>query len=214
MCTSKKRAFLCGWLCQFGLMPLMSWGLARAWGFPPNEVIGLILCGCAPGGSTSNLFTYWARGNVSLSICMSAASTICGKPRPQPSRAPLRGRDAEQNNAGGARSVFADPRLVLLLARPILLELEQEGETGFGWVRDIVGSLFAVLVPVTFGIMARHWGGPVRLLPEREKRPMIYKWVELVGTAPAARSTILAVVYQSTQVGRRRRRASTPPTRR
>ena len=44
MCTSKKRAFLCGWLCQFGLMPLMS-----QWQGPsPNEVIGLILCGCAP----------------------------------------------------------------------------------------------------------------------------------------------------------------------
>ena len=31
----------------------------------------------APGGSTSNLFTLWARGNVALSVAMSAASTTC-----------------------------------------------------------------------------------------------------------------------------------------
>ena len=36
---------------------------------------GLILCGCAPGGSTSNLFTYWAKGDLALSITMSACST-------------------------------------------------------------------------------------------------------------------------------------------
>ena len=65
------------------------------------------------------------------------------------------------------------PAWFFLLARPILLELEQEGETGFGWVRDIVGSLFAVLVPVTFGIMARHCnksGGAAAAPSERSAR--------------------------------------------
>lgn len=33
--------------------------------------------GCAPGGTTSNVFTYWSRGNVALSIVMSIASTVC-----------------------------------------------------------------------------------------------------------------------------------------
>ena len=109
---------------------------------------------------------------------------------------------------GARAALFMIPAWFFLLARPILLELEQEGETGFGWVRDIVGSLFAVLVPVTFGIMARHYNKEWRCgcCSEREKRPMIYKWVESVGTGAGGAFLILAVVYQSTQVGRRRRR--------
>ena len=41
-----------------------------------SVAVGLILVGSSPGGSTSNLFTYWSRGNLSLSVVMSAASTL------------------------------------------------------------------------------------------------------------------------------------------
>lgn len=39
--------------------------------------IGMILIGCSPGGTTSNVFTYWSKGNVALSITMTFFSTIC-----------------------------------------------------------------------------------------------------------------------------------------
>ena len=72
----KKKAFFIGFASQFGFMPLFSFTMAHLMGFSNLESVGICLCGCAPGGSTSNLFTYWAGGNVSLSIAMSAASTI------------------------------------------------------------------------------------------------------------------------------------------
>ena len=57
------------------------------------------------------------------------------------------------------------------------------------------------------GVLAADQGvGGCGCCSEREKRPMIYKWVELVGTGAGGAFLILAVVYQSTQVGRRRRR--------
>ena len=74
---SKKRAFLCGWASQFGFMPLFAFLMARAFGFSNLVSVGVVLCGAAPGGTTSNLFTYWCGGNVALSISMSLASTIC-----------------------------------------------------------------------------------------------------------------------------------------
>lgn len=53
------------------------YAVARAADYDTLLAIGCVLCGCAPGGTTSNLFTYWAHGNVALSIVMSAASTLC-----------------------------------------------------------------------------------------------------------------------------------------
>ena len=72
----QKKAFFVGFASQFGFMPLFSYVMSQAMGFSALESVGIIMCGCAPGGSTSNLFTYWAGGNVPLSIAMSAASTI------------------------------------------------------------------------------------------------------------------------------------------
>ena len=74
---SKKRAFLLGWVSQFGFMPLMAFAFARYLDFDQLVAVGVVLVGMAPGGSTSNLFTLWARGNVALSVAMSAASTTC-----------------------------------------------------------------------------------------------------------------------------------------
>lgn len=53
----KKRAFLIGWASQFGFMPLMAFALSHALGLDVLVAIGAILCGCAPGGATSNLLT-------------------------------------------------------------------------------------------------------------------------------------------------------------
>ena len=70
--------------CVFPLHPcamrthtIARYAVARAADYDTLLAIGCVLCGCAPGGTTSNLFTYWAHGNVALSIVMSAASTLC-----------------------------------------------------------------------------------------------------------------------------------------
>jgi bile acid transporter len=72
----RRRAFLVGMLCQFVLMPLIAFLLAVALALPPPVALALIMLGATPGGTTSNLFSYWARGDVSLSIAMTVASTI------------------------------------------------------------------------------------------------------------------------------------------
>lgn len=45
--------------CQYGIMPLTAYALARLFSFSPAKSVGLLLCGCVPGGETSNLFTYY-----------------------------------------------------------------------------------------------------------------------------------------------------------
>jgi BASS family bile acid:Na+ symporter len=65
-----------GMLLQFGVMPITGFVLAGLFGFPPEVAAGVILVGAAPGGVASNVMTYLARGDVALSVTMTACSTI------------------------------------------------------------------------------------------------------------------------------------------
>jgi BASS family bile acid:Na+ symporter len=70
------KALVIGMLSQFILMPIIALALAKVLQLPNEFALGLILVGCTPGGTTSNLFTYYSRGDVALSISMTVASTI------------------------------------------------------------------------------------------------------------------------------------------
>lgn len=72
----KPQGILVGLLCQYGVMPFLGYLLAVALGFPPALAIGLILMGCMPGGTTSNIFTYFSKGTLALSILMTICSTL------------------------------------------------------------------------------------------------------------------------------------------
>jgi bile acid transporter len=72
----RPRLMCVGFLSQFGFMPLIALGLAHQLGLSPALAIALILIGCLPGGTTSNMFAYFARGSVALSISMTTVSTL------------------------------------------------------------------------------------------------------------------------------------------
>jgi len=65
-----------GCLAQFTIMPLLAWALARIFGLPPELTIGIVLVGCCPGGTASNVITYLAKGDLALSVGMTCVSTI------------------------------------------------------------------------------------------------------------------------------------------
>jgi BASS family bile acid:Na+ symporter len=72
----KPAGIAVGLLCQYGIMPLLAFALAKALALPPAYAVGLILMGCMPGGTTSNIFTYFSKGTLSLSILMTMSSTL------------------------------------------------------------------------------------------------------------------------------------------
>ncbi|MGJ3402690.1 bile acid:sodium symporter family protein [Glutamicibacter sp. NPDC055491] len=65
-----------GVTAQFILMPSMGWLVATLLQLEPALAAGLILVGCAPGGTASNVVSYLARGNVALSVAMTSVSTL------------------------------------------------------------------------------------------------------------------------------------------
>lgn len=73
---SRPKDILIGCLTQFTVMPLLAWGLTKAFALPQELAIGVILVGCCPGGTASNVITYLAKGDLALSVGMTAASTL------------------------------------------------------------------------------------------------------------------------------------------
>lgn len=73
---SRPKDILIGCLTQFTVMPLLAWALTRAFSLPQELAIGVILVGCCPGGTASNVITYLAKGDLALSVGMTAASTV------------------------------------------------------------------------------------------------------------------------------------------
>lgn len=61
---------------QFLIMPLLAFGLTRIIPMPPEVAAGVILVGCCPGGTSSNVMTYLARGDTALSVACTSVTTL------------------------------------------------------------------------------------------------------------------------------------------
>jgi len=73
---SRPKDMLIGCLAQFTIMSLLAWGLTKIFQIDEALVLGVVLVGCCPGGTASNVITYLAKGDVALSVGMTGVSTL------------------------------------------------------------------------------------------------------------------------------------------
>ena len=130
--TKDPKGVLIGFASQFGVMPLVALGLAIWLELDPMLAIALILVGSLPAGTTSNMFAYFSRGDVALSITMTTFSTIAAEVM-----TPL---ILDSYGAGFANQI----------------ELPGDGEFAIPTAKIIV-SLVAVLLPVVLGMVLRRY---------------------------------------------------------
>ncbi|WP_298633618.1 bile acid:sodium symporter family protein [uncultured Umboniibacter sp.] len=124
------KAAAVGLVCQFILLPFVSYVITIAFKVPAEVALGLLLVGCCPGGTFSNIMTYLARGNAALSVSMTAVSSSV--------------------------AAFATPANFLLYAslNPETAGLVTAIDVG---VVGIVSFVFGVLiVPLILGLLVRH----------------------------------------------------------
>lgn len=74
--TRNPKAVIVGVIAQFVVMPSLAFMLAKLFQLPPDLAIGVILVGACPGGTSSNVMTYLARGNTALSVACTTISTL------------------------------------------------------------------------------------------------------------------------------------------
>ncbi len=70
------KAVTIGVFAQFIVMPTLAYLLCKIFNLPTEIAIGVILVGCCPGGTASNVITYMAKGNTALSVACTSVSTI------------------------------------------------------------------------------------------------------------------------------------------
>ena len=70
------RGVIIGIVCQFTIMPLVGFAIAKSFGFPPEIAAGIILVGSSPSGLASNVMSFIARANLALSVTLTAVATM------------------------------------------------------------------------------------------------------------------------------------------
>ena len=73
---TRPKEIIIGFVAQYTIMPLIAWGLSVLLHLPTDIALGVILVGCCPGGTASNVITYIAGGDVELSVGMTIVSTL------------------------------------------------------------------------------------------------------------------------------------------
>lgn len=73
---SRPKDIVIGCLAQFTIMPMLAWSLARLFALDEALALGVVLVGCCPGGTASNVITYLAKGDLALSVGMTGVSTL------------------------------------------------------------------------------------------------------------------------------------------
>jgi BASS family bile acid:Na+ symporter len=126
-----------GWLTQFGIMPLLAFTLIIIflWQLPMEYAapvaLGALLMGSVPAGTTSNIFTYFSKGNLALSVIMTTNSTLW--------------------------AILMTP-LVLALYGRVLFADNEEFQIP---ITNIVITLFLLLIPVVGGMLIRRYSANI-----------------------------------------------------
>eukprot|EP00640_Fibrocapsa_japonica_P001415 CAMPEP_0113940322 /NCGR_PEP_ID=MMETSP1339-20121228/6477_1 /TAXON_ID=94617 /ORGANISM="Fibrocapsa japonica" /LENGTH=412 /DNA_ID=CAMNT_0000944119 /DNA_START=10 /DNA_END=1245 /DNA_ORIENTATION=- /assembly_acc=CAM_ASM_000762 len=73
---TRPKQVLAGVVCQYTIMPFLAYTMAKLYRLPPTLAAGVILVGCCPGGTASNLVTLIAKADVALSVTLTSISTL------------------------------------------------------------------------------------------------------------------------------------------
>ena len=123
------RAVMAGMTGQLVFLPLIAIGVAWALNLPPVYFMGLVLVACCPGGSSSNVFSMLAKGDVALSVTLTALSSVI--------------------------TLFTLPLVMGVVAELVSQQAGLEINLPVG--KLLVQNLVLLFAPMLLGIMLRHF---------------------------------------------------------
>ena len=167
--TKQPKDFFVGLISQIILLPLIAFILVKVWPISPELAIGVMIIAAAPGGVTSNLLTSFSKGDVALSISLTAIiSLLC---------------------------VITIPFIVLKSADLLGNSIDQSISI-FGMAKDM---FLIVTVPVVLGMLLRGFASSLvqKVEPFTKKLSAILFVIVLLGAIAAERENISSYFAQA-----------------
>lgn len=141
----KPKGILVGLLSQFAVMPFLGYALSVSLGLSAPLVVGLILIACMPGGTTSNIFAYFSKGVLALSIMMTVVSTLVAVVM-VPILLSFYGGMAGVGGDYAIPPANVAQILVVLLVPTILGMILRKVSPNVGATFELIGSMMGILV--------------------------------------------------------------------
>ena len=168
--VKQPRDFFVGAFSQIILLPIIAFILVKIWPIAPELAIGVMIIAAAPGGVTSNLLTSFAKGDVALSISLTAIiSLLC---------------------------VITIPFIVLTSVGLLSDSSITQDISLFSMSRDM---FLIVTVPVILGILIRRFasGAALKFEPIAKKISTILFVLVLLGAIAAERENVVSYFAQA-----------------
>ncbi|MBR7027140.1 MAG: bile acid:sodium symporter family protein [Bacteroidales bacterium] len=139
---ARPKDILLGCAAQFTVMPLLAWGLTKIFALDEALALGVILVGCCPGGTSSNVITYLSRGDLPLSVGMTAVSTLLAPVMTPLLVLLLAGKSIEVNVAG----MFLSILWVVILPIALGLLVKKIWPDVSAWAADYLPALSSLAI--------------------------------------------------------------------
>jgi len=168
--VKQPRDFVVGAFSQIILLPIIAFILVKIWPISPELAIGVMIIAAAPGGVTSNLLTSFAKGDVALSVSLTAIiSLLC---------------------------VITIPFIVLTSVRLLADSSITQDISVIGMARDM---FLIVTVPVILGMLFRRIASGVALSfePIAKKISTVLFVLVLLGAIAAERENVVSYFAQA-----------------
>ena len=166
----QPRDFFVGAFSQIILLPIIAFILVKAWTISPELAVGVMIIAAAPGGVTSNLLTSFAKGDVALSISLTAIiSLLC---------------------------VFTIPFIVLTSVKLLDAQYIIQDISLFSISRDM---FLIVTVPVILGMLFRNFASALtfKFAPIAKKISIILFILVLLGAIAAESESVISYFAQA-----------------
>ena len=137
MIFRNPKAICLGLLGQLVFLPLVAWGVVSLFHLSPLFIIGVMLIACCPGGSSSNIFSLLAKGDVALSVSLTAISSVV--------------------------TLFTLPLVMQWVTARVGDQMGITLPVG----NLLAQNLLTMLLPIALGIMVRHFWSRAAALMER-----------------------------------------------
>jgi len=167
--VKQPKDFFVGLISQIVLLPLIAFIIVKLWPVSPELAIGVMIIAAAPGGVTSNLLTSFAKGDVALSVSLTAIISLL--------------------------SVITIPFIVLKSADLLGSSIDQSVSI-FGMAKDM---FLIVTVPVILGMLLRGFASNLtqKIQPYTKKLSAILFVIVLLGAIAAERENISSYFAQA-----------------